>query len=199
MVRRIIHVDMDEFFAAVEKLDNPALRGKCLLVGGDAKARGVVSTASYEARRYGCHSAMPMATAIRLCPHAIVLGTRPKRYQEVSEQVFEILGCYTPLIEPLSIDEAFLDVTGCERLLGPGEQIAADIRKEIRRKLSLTASVGGAPPRGYHVDCARPYLRYVPTNSPWAMTWPCIALRRAGLSRPFWRFKGASRAWSLKW
>jgi len=129
----------------VEKLDNPALRDKPLLIGGDPAARGVVSTASYEARRFGCHSAMPMAAAIRLCPTAIVLPVRGERYREVSEQVFEILGRFTPQIEPLSIDEAFLDVTGSERLFGPGMEIARSIKKAIRDELGLTASAGVAP------------------------------------------------------
>ena len=145
MERQILHVDMDEFFAAVEKLDNPALRGKCLLVGGDPAGRGVVSTASYEARVFGCHSAMPMVTAVRLCPQAVVLPVRGERYRQVSEQVFEILGRYTPLIEPLSIDEAFLDVTGCRRLFGDGVAIARAIKDDIRREIGLTASVGVAP------------------------------------------------------
>jgi len=136
---------MDEFFAAVEKLDNPALRGKAILVGGDPTARGVVSTASYEARAFGCHSAMPMATAVRLCRDAIVLPVRGQRYRQISEQVFEIFERFTPLIEPLSIDEAFLDVSGCERLFGPAEQIAAHIRQCIRQEVHLTASVGVAP------------------------------------------------------
>ena len=138
-------MDMDEFFAAVEKLDDPALRGKCLLIGGDPKARGVVSTASYEARKFGCHSAMPMATAVRLCPHAIVLPVRGRRYRQVSEQIFAIFERFTPVIEPVSIDEAFLDVSGCERLLGPAERIAAEIKQCIRGELGLTASVGVAP------------------------------------------------------
>lgn len=145
MPRRILHVDMDEFFAGVEKLDDPSLRGKCLLVGGDPSGRGVVSTASYEARKFGCHSAMPMATAIRLCPHAVVLPVRHKRYEEVSDQVLAILGGYSPLVEPISIDEAFLDVTGCQRLLGPAEEIASAIKREIYAKVGLTASVGVAP------------------------------------------------------
>jgi DNA polymerase-4 len=145
MARQVLHVDMDEFFAAVEKLDNPSLRGKCILVGGEPAARGVVSTASYEARAYGCRSAMPMATALRLCPHAVLLPVRGERYRQVSERVFEILGRYTPLVEPLSIDEAFLDVTGCERLFGGGEQIARSIRRDIRQETQLTASVGVAP------------------------------------------------------
>jgi DNA polymerase-4 len=119
--RRILHMDMDAFFAAVEQLDHPEWRGKPLLVGGDPKGRGVVSTASYEARPFGCHSAMPMASAIRLCPQAIVVKPRMERYVEISRRVFEILEQFTPLVEPISIDEAFLDVTGCERLLGPAE------------------------------------------------------------------------------
>ena len=136
---------MDEFFAAVEKLDNPSLRGKCLLVGGSVAQRGVVSTASYEARVFGCRSAMAMAKAVRLCPHAIILPGRYRRYDEISEQIFAILGRYSPQIEPLSIDEAFLDVTGCERLLGSAEGMAADMKRAIRRETGLTASVGVAP------------------------------------------------------
>ncbi len=145
MERQILHVDMDEFFAAVEKLDNPSLRGRCLLVGGDAERRGVVSTASYEARRYGCHSAMPMATAVRLCPQAVVLPVRGGRYRQVSEEVFGIFERYTPAVEPLSIDEAFLDVTGSRRLFGAGAEIAAAIRADIRGEIGLTASIGVAP------------------------------------------------------
>lgn len=145
MGRWIIHADMDEFFAAVEKLDNPALRGKPLLVGGDPSGRGVVSTASYEARKFGCHSAMPMARAVRLCPDAIVLPVRGGRYHHVSEEIFEIMGEFTPLIERLSIDEAFLDITGCERLLGPPEQVAADLKDAIRTRTGLVVSVGLAP------------------------------------------------------
>lgn len=136
---------MDEFFAAVEKLDRPELRGKCLLIGGEAEGRGVVATASYEARAFGCHSAMPMATAIRLCPQAIVLPVRGERYRQASEQVFAIFDRFTPLIEPLSVDEAFLDVTGSERLHGPPLQIARKIKAAIRQEVSLTASVGVAP------------------------------------------------------
>ncbi len=145
MDRHILHVDMDEFFAAVEKLDRPELRGVPLLVGGDPAKRGVVSTASYEARPFGCRSAMPMARAVRLCPQAVVLPVRMRRYAAVSEQVFAIFERFTPIIEPLSIDEAFLDVTGSRRLLGPPERIAREIRRAIRQELRLTASVGVAP------------------------------------------------------
>ncbi len=145
MRRRIIHVDMDEFFAAVEKLDRPELRGKCILVGGDPARRGVVSTASYEARAFGCHSAMPMAQAVRLCPQAIVLPPRGRRYREISEQVFAVLESFTPQIEPLSVDEAFLDVSGCERLFGPAEAMGRQIKDAVRDAVGLTASAGVAP------------------------------------------------------
>jgi len=143
--RRILHLDMDAFFAAVEQLDHPEWRGKPLLVGGDPKGRGVVSTASYEARPFGCHSAMPMASAVRLCPQAIVVKPRMERYAEISRQVFEILEEFTPLVEPISIDEAFLDVTGCERLLGSAEHIARVLKDRVRSEIRLTASVGVAP------------------------------------------------------
>ena len=143
--RQILHVDMDEFFAAVEKLDRPELRGKPLLVGGSPEGRGVVSTASYEARKYGCRSAMPMTAAIRLCPDAIVLPVRGRRYAEVSDRVFAVLESFTPLVEPLSIDEAFLDVTGSRALFGSGEEIARRIKDRIRDEIGLTASVGVAP------------------------------------------------------
>ena len=145
MARWILHVDMDEFFAAVERLDNPALAGKAILVGTPAQQRGVVATASYEARRFGCHSAMPMGQALRLCPHAVIVPPRHGRYEEVGAQVREILVRFSPAIEPLGLDEAFLDVTGSLRLFGPAEVIAGKIKETIRRELKLTASVGVAP------------------------------------------------------
>ncbi|RPI59994.1 MAG: DNA polymerase IV [Planctomycetaceae bacterium] len=145
MDRQIIHVDMDEFFAAVEKIDRPELAGKPLLVGGAADKRGVVATASYEARAFGCHSAMPMAKAVRLCPQAIVLPVRGQRYGEISDSIFDIFHRFSPLVEPLSIDEAFLDVTGCQRLLGPAEEIARKIKQAVRTEIGLTASLGVAP------------------------------------------------------
>jgi DNA polymerase-4 len=135
---------MDAFFAAIEQRDNPALRGKPILVGGTGP-RGVVSTASYEARPYGCRSAMPMSRALAMCPHAIVVPVNGKRIREASQQVFTILGEFTDRVQPVSVDEAFLDVTGCERLLGDGEQIARDIRRRIAAETRLTASVGVAP------------------------------------------------------
>ncbi|MHC5111593.1 MAG: DNA polymerase IV [Planctomycetota bacterium] len=140
--RQIVHVDMDAFYASVEQVDNPELRGKPILVGGDPNGRGVVSTASYEARPFGCRSAMPMKQALRLCPHAIVIQPRMTRYVDVSRQIFDIFESYTPLVEPLSIDEAFLDVTGSVKLFGDAVQIAEEMRRKIRHSTGLTCSVG---------------------------------------------------------
>src|SRR5687767_6892571 len=134
---------MDAFYAAVEQLDRFELRGKPLLVGHDGP-RGVVTTASYEARPFGCRSAQPMAVAKRLCPQAIVVPTRFERYHEVSARVFDILDDFTPQIEPLSVDEAFLDVTASRRLLGDGPTIARAIKRRIFDELKITASVGVA-------------------------------------------------------
>ena len=143
--RAIIHVDMDAFYASVETLDNPSLSGLPLAVGGRAEERGVIAAASYEARKYGVHSAMSTATALRLCPRLVLLPPRFERYQELSDKVLAILRSYTPLVEPLSIDEAFLDVTGCERLHGPAEEIGRKLKARIREETALTASVGVAP------------------------------------------------------
>lgn len=143
--RHILHVDMDAFFAAIEQLDRPDLRGQPVLVGGRADQRGVVAAASYEARKFGCHSAMPMATALRLCPKAVVVAPRGSRYREVSAQVFAILERFTPLVEPLSVDEAFLDVTGSIGLFGQPPDIARQIKERIRSVTGLTGSVGVAP------------------------------------------------------
>ncbi|GAX88641.1 DNA polymerase IV [Effusibacillus lacus] len=140
--RRILHVDMDAFFAAVEQRDNPSLRGKPVIVGGSANSRGVVSTASYEARRYGIHSAMPMSEAKRRCPHGIFLPVNGSKYREASSHIFHIFRRYTPLVEGISLDEAFLDLTGCETLFGPAPEIAVQIKREIKAEVGLTASVG---------------------------------------------------------
>ncbi|HEY7746292.1 MAG TPA: DNA polymerase IV, partial [Desulfuromonadales bacterium] len=129
---------------SVEQLDNPALRGRPVIVGGSLE-RGVVSACSYEARPFGVRSAMPMRRAVRLCPEAVVLPVRMARYREVSRQVFAIFARYTDRIEPLSVDEAFLDVAGCERLFGPAAAIAARIRREVRDELGLAISAGVAP------------------------------------------------------
>ena len=141
--RCIIHLDMDAFYASVEQLDNPDLKGKPVIVGGSTK-RGVVSAASYEARKYKIHSAMPIAQAMKLCPHGFFLPVRMKRYKEISSQVFRIFQKYTPLVEPLSLDEAFLDVTGSAKLFGTAEDIAKRIRKEVFQETGLTISAGVA-------------------------------------------------------
>jgi DNA polymerase IV len=135
---------MDAFFASVEQLDNPHLRGKPVLVGHDGP-RGVVAAASYESRNFGCRSALPMAVAKRLCPQALVVPVRMRRYQEVSRQVFEIFESFSPLVEPLSVDEAFLDLSGTERLQGQPIEVARRMKDRIRGELKLTASVGVAP------------------------------------------------------
>jgi len=142
----ILHIDMDAFFAAVEQRDNPDIRGKPVIIGGTALAkRGVVSTASYEARVFGVHSAMPIVEAKRLCPNGIYLPGSMSKYIEASRQIFEIFNKFTPLVEKLSIDEAFLDISGCHRLFGNSIEIGEQIKQEIKAQIGLTASVGIAP------------------------------------------------------
>lgn len=140
--RRIIHVDMDAFYAAIEQRDNPALRGKPVIVGGDPDRRGVVSTCSYEARKYGVHSAMPSKTAVRLCPQAVFLFPRFDAYSQASKQVMSIFRDYTDIIEPLSLDEAFLDVTENKKNIRSATLIAKEIRRRIFTETGLTASAG---------------------------------------------------------
>lgn len=144
-MQRIIHIDMDAFFAAVEQRDNPALRGKPVIVGGDPRYRGVVSTCSYEARKYGVRSAMPLRQAKELCPNGIFVNGHMRKYEESSGRIMEILRDYTPLVEQVSIDEAFLDVTQCQTLFGTAEKIAREIVDRIEMEERLTASVGVAP------------------------------------------------------
>jgi DNA polymerase-4 len=141
-LRKIIHVDMDAFYASVEQRDEPSLMGKPVVVGGKPNSRGVVSAASYEARKFGIHSAMPTTEALRRCPQAVFLPVNMAKYQEVSLQIHEIFLTYTPIVEPLSLDEAFLDVSGSTSLFGSAEQIALMIKQRIRQELNLTASVG---------------------------------------------------------
>ncbi len=143
--RAVLHVDMDAFYASVEELDDPTLLGRPVIVGGPKDARGVVSAASYAAREFGVHSAMPLRVAGRLCPNGVFLPVRMKRYIEMSRRVFRIFERVSPSVEPLSVDEAFLDLTGCERLLGGPIRAARDLRRTIFEELGLTASIGVAP------------------------------------------------------
>jgi DNA polymerase-4 len=143
--RTILHVDLDAFFAAVEQRDRPELRGRPVVVGGGGpNDRGVVSAASYEARRFGIHSAMPLRTAAALCPQAVFVPVDGARYAEESKRVMAILRRFTPAVEPVSIDEAFLDVTGSLALYGPGESVARQVKAAVREETRLTASVGVA-------------------------------------------------------
>jgi DNA polymerase IV len=182
--KHIIHLDMDAFYPSVEVLDTPALKGKPIIVGG-SKERGVVSSASYEARKFGIHSAQPIAKAKRLCSDGIFLPVRMSRYQEVSKQVFEIFHRFTSLVEPLSIDEAFLDVTGSIRLFGQPENIAKKIKQIIFSETGLTISAGVAPskfvakiasdfdkPDGLtvvHPDGVRYFLDPLPVKKMWGI------------------------------
>jgi DNA polymerase-4 len=135
---------MDAFFASIEQFDNPALRGKPVLVGHDGP-RGVVAAASYESRAFGCHSAQPMSIAKRLCPSTIVVPVRGDRYRQISRQVFGIFDEFSPVVEPLSVDEAFLDLSGTQRLLGEAQAVASRLKVAIQHRTGLTASVGVAP------------------------------------------------------
>lgn len=143
--RKIIHIDMDCFFAAVEMRENPTLQGKPVAVGGTTSQRGVLSTCNYEARKFGLHSAMPTALALKKCPNLILLSGNMALYKQVSEQVHQIFQRYTELIEPLSLDEAYLDVTDCTACNGSATWIAREIRQAIFDELQLTASAGIAP------------------------------------------------------
>ena len=140
--RVIMHADMDAFYASVEQREQPALRGRPVIVGGPRDARGVVAAASYEARAYGVRSAMPLRQAAGLCPHAEFVPGRMRLYSDVSVEVMRIFRTYTPLVEPLSLDEAFLDVTGCERRYGTPDDIAEHVRAEVRAAVDLPISVG---------------------------------------------------------
>ena len=142
--RVIAHADMDAFYAAVEVLDNPELRGKPVIVGGSS-ARGVVTSASYEARKFGVHSAMPTAQAHKLCPDAIFVRGRMDRYAEISRAIRDVFDAFSPVVELLSLDEAFLDLTGSERLLGPALEVARALKRRVLERTGLVVSVGVAP------------------------------------------------------
>src|SRR5947199_9172663 len=139
--RTIFHVDMDAFFVSVEELYDPSLKGKAVVVGGQRNERGVVSAASYEARKFGVHSAMPLRTAAKMCPHAIFVNGHSERYQECSHRVREVLNRFTPKVDMASIDEAYLDMTGTERLLGPPLKAAHDLHQAMKTDTQLNCSI----------------------------------------------------------
>jgi DNA polymerase-4 len=140
----ILHVDMDAFFASIEQMDDPSLRGKCVVVGGRSK-RGVVAAASYEARKFGIHSAMPIFQAWQKCPALVIVPPRRKRYSDLSRRIMAVLEAFSPLVEPISIDEAFVDISGCRRLHGSPRRTAQAIKDKIYKRVGLTCSVGVAP------------------------------------------------------
>ncbi|HOK47692.1 MAG TPA: DNA polymerase IV, partial [Bryobacteraceae bacterium] len=146
-MKTIFHVDMDAFFVSVEELFDPSLKGKAVVVGGQAHERGVVSAASYEARKYGVHSAMPLRTAYQRCPHAIFIDGHPARYREYSEKVFDVLRSFSPVVEMASIDEAYLDMTGTERLHGPPLRAAHLLHEKVKERTGLNCSIGIATSR----------------------------------------------------
>ena len=181
----ILHVDMDAFYASVEERDDPSLRGKPLIVGGAPDGRGVVAAANYAVRKFGVHSAMPTSKALLLCPHANVLHPRMEHYAEISQKIREIFHRYTPEVEPLSLDEAFLDATSCVQLFGSVETIGRAIKQDIWDELNLIASVGVAPnkflaklasdmdkPDGFTViqaDCVQNVLDPLPVTRIWGV------------------------------
>ena len=147
VTRTVFHVDMDAFFVSVEELFDPSLKGKAVVVGGKSDERGVVSAASYEARKFGVHSALPLRTAYKLCPHAIFVEGHPERYREYSGRVFEILRRFSPLVEMASVDEAYLDMTGTERLHGPPLRAAHLLHEAVKAETRLNCSIGIATSR----------------------------------------------------
>ena len=147
MTRIVFHVDMDAFFVSVEELFDPTLKGKAVVVGGKPDERGVVSAASYEARKFGVHSALPLRTAYKLCPHAIFVEGHPERYRDYSGRVYEILRRFSPSVEMASVDEAYLDMTGTERLLGPALSAAHKLHQLMKSETQLNCSIGIATSR----------------------------------------------------
>src|ERR1700730_5626132 len=141
-MRTFFHIDMDAFFVSVEELYDPSLKGKPVVVGGRPDQRGVVSAASYAARKFGVHSAMPLRTAYRLCPHAIFVDGHPDRYRDYSRKVFQVLKSFSPLVDMASIDEAYIDLTGAERLHGPPLRAAHTLHERVKRETEVNCSIG---------------------------------------------------------
>jgi DNA polymerase-4 len=167
VIRTVFHVDMDAFFVSVDELFDPSLKGKAVVVGGKSNERGVVSAASYEARKFGVHSALPLRTAYKLCPHAIFVEGHPERYREYSGRIFEILGRFSPLVSMASVDEAYIDMTGTERLHGPALQAAHALHETVKAETRLNCSIGIATSRlvaKIASDQAKPngFLRVLP-------------------------------------
>ena len=146
-MRTVFHVDMDAFFVSVEELFDPSLKGKPVVVGGRPNERGVVAAASYEARKFGVHSALPLRTAYRLCPQAVFVDGHPERYREYSGKIHEVLKLFSPQVEMASIDEAYLDMTGTERLLGPPLRAAHALHQTMQKATQLNCSIGIAATR----------------------------------------------------
>src|SRR5262249_53906272 len=198
-VASILHVDMDAFFVSVELLERPELRGKPVVVGGQPDQRGVVAAASYEARRYGIQSAMPLRTAGRLCPHAVFLETRHGLYSEWSDRVAAILGKYSPIVEMASVDEAYLDFGGTERLHGPPLAAADALLREITSRTGLPCSGGLARTRlvaKVASDQAKPGgLVWVPAGSEEAFLAPLDVRRIPGIGKVT---EGALKAWGIE-
>ena len=187
MERSILHIDMDAFFVSVEEVLEPSLRGKAVVVGGGPGGRGVVAAASYAARRYGIHSAMPLARARRLCPQAVFLRGNSSVYGEFSRRVMTLLTQYSPAVEPASVDEAYLDLTGCERLHGPVLAAAQRIRDEIRQSVGINASIGIAANKlvaKIASACAKPNgMLWVAAGKEQAFLAPLPAARIPGVGR----------------
>jgi DNA polymerase IV len=187
MLKQILHVDMDAFYVSVEELENPSLRGKAVIVGADPEGRGVVTAASYEARKFGVHSAQPIRTAKQLCPHAIFLRGNYSKYHYYSDRIYEVFADFTPVVEMVSIDEAYLDLTGSERLHGPTLRAADRLIRTVKERTGLNCSVGAATS---HVvakiasDQAKPHgLLYVlPGHGP-AFLAPLPVRRMPGIGK----------------
>lgn len=212
-MRKILHVDMDAFYASIEERENPQLKGKPVIVGGSAQGRGVVAAANYAARKFGIHSAMPMVIALRLCSEVVRLPVRMSLYAEVSQQIRDIFARYTPQIEPLSLDEAFLDVTASEKLFSSAQTIAQAIKQDIKQELDLVASVGMAPnkfiakiasdinkPDGYVVvdpGGVQAFLDPLPVSRLWGAGKVTVALFEKMGIRTIGQLRRQSKDWLL--